>query len=114
MLSLGAGAVFDEMTITEGDLAHIITAILSRNPLSEMTDKTMLSYAFIPTETKSAAAMFFSSLPVKDFHLYIRPSEDSTATMLTGYVGYTKALTDHIISKTNESDKDPVEALRTE
>lgn len=35
---------------------------------------------------------------------FIRPSEDSTASMLTGYVGYTKALTDRIISKTNESD----------
>lgn len=35
---------------------------------------------------------------------FIRPSEDSTATMLMGYVGYTKALTDYVINKTNESD----------
>lgn len=35
---------------------------------------------------------------------FIRPSEDSTAAMLTGYVGYTKALTDYVINKTNESE----------
>ncbi|MGN1101011.1 MAG: ATP-binding cassette domain-containing protein, partial [Huintestinicola sp.] len=35
---------------------------------------------------------------------FIRPNEDSTAAMLTGYVGYTKALTDYVINKTNESE----------
>ncbi|MCI5904877.1 MAG: ABC transporter ATP-binding protein/permease [Oscillospiraceae bacterium] len=35
---------------------------------------------------------------------FIRPSEDATAAMLTGYVGYTKALTDYVINKTNDSD----------
>ena len=35
---------------------------------------------------------------------FIRPSENATATMLTGYVGYTKALTDYIIQETMDSD----------
>ncbi len=35
---------------------------------------------------------------------FIRPNEDAAATMLTGYVGYTKALTDYIIEKTNDSE----------
>lgn len=34
----------------------------------------------------------------------IRPNEDATSTMLTGYLGYTKALTDYAIKKTNDSD----------
>lgn len=34
---------------------------------------------------------------------FIRPNEDASAAMLTGYIGYTKALTDYIIDKTNES-----------
>ncbi len=34
----------------------------------------------------------------------IRPNEEATSTMLTGYLGYTKALTDYAIQKTNESD----------
>ncbi len=35
---------------------------------------------------------------------FIRPSEDSSVSMLTGYVGYTKALTDYVINKTNDSE----------
>ena len=35
---------------------------------------------------------------------FIRPNEDSTAAMLTGYIGYTKALTDYVIDTTNSSD----------
>lgn len=35
---------------------------------------------------------------------FIRPNEDATSTMLQGYIGYTKGLTDYIIEKTNESD----------
>ena len=35
---------------------------------------------------------------------FIRPNESAAATMLTGYIGYTKALTDYIIDKTNNSD----------
>lgn len=35
---------------------------------------------------------------------FIRPNEKSSATMLNGYMGYTKALTDYIIEKTNNSD----------
>ncbi len=34
----------------------------------------------------------------------IRPDENATSTMLTGYLGYTKALTDYAIKKTNDSD----------
>lgn len=34
----------------------------------------------------------------------IRPNENATSTMLTGYLGYTKALTDYAIRKTNDSD----------
>lgn len=35
---------------------------------------------------------------------FIRPNEEAAATMLSGYVGYTKALTDYIIEKTNDSE----------
>ena len=35
---------------------------------------------------------------------FIRPNEDATATMLSGYIGYTKDLTDYIIEKTNDSE----------
>lgn len=35
---------------------------------------------------------------------FIRPSESATATMLNGYIGYTKGLTDYVIEKTNDSD----------
>lgn len=35
---------------------------------------------------------------------FIRPNEEATATMLQGYIGYTKGLTDYVIEKTNESD----------
>lgn len=35
---------------------------------------------------------------------FIRPNEDSTAAMLTGYIGYTKALTDYVIETTNSSE----------
>lgn len=35
---------------------------------------------------------------------FIRPNEDAAATMLSGYMGYTKALTDYIIEKTNDSE----------
>lgn len=35
---------------------------------------------------------------------FIRPNESAAATMLSGYMGYTKALTDYIIEKTNSSD----------
>jgi putative ABC transport system permease protein len=35
---------------------------------------------------------------------FIRPNEEATVTMLSGYIGYTKALTDYVINKTNESD----------
>lgn len=34
----------------------------------------------------------------------IRPNEKATSTMLSGYLGYTKALTDYAIQKTNDSD----------
>ncbi len=34
----------------------------------------------------------------------IRPNEDATVTMLTGYLGYTKALTDYVIETTNQSE----------
>jgi len=34
----------------------------------------------------------------------IRPKEDATAKMLTGSIGYTKALTEYVISESNESD----------
>lgn len=34
----------------------------------------------------------------------IRPNEEATVTMLTGYLGYTKALTDYVIETTNQSD----------
>lgn len=34
----------------------------------------------------------------------IRPNEEATSTMLTGYLGYTKALTDYVIDKTNSSE----------
>lgn len=34
----------------------------------------------------------------------IRPNEDATVTMLTGYLGYTKALTDYVIETTNNSE----------
>ena len=35
---------------------------------------------------------------------FIRPNEEATATMLQGYIGYTKGLTDYVIEKTNKSD----------
>lgn len=35
---------------------------------------------------------------------FIRPNEDATATMLQGYIGYTRGLTDYVIEKTNDSD----------
>lgn len=35
---------------------------------------------------------------------FIRPNEESTATMLQGYIGYTKGLTDYVIEKTNKSE----------
>ncbi|MCM1298428.1 MAG: ABC transporter ATP-binding protein/permease [Firmicutes bacterium] len=35
---------------------------------------------------------------------FIRPNENATSTMLQGYLGYTKALTDYVINKTNQSD----------
>ncbi len=35
---------------------------------------------------------------------FIRPKEDATSAMLSGYVGYTKDLTNYIIDKTNESE----------
>ncbi len=35
---------------------------------------------------------------------FIRPNEDSTSAMLTGYIGYTKALTDYVIETTNSSE----------
>ncbi|MCM1055372.1 MAG: ABC transporter ATP-binding protein/permease [Bacteroides sp.] len=35
---------------------------------------------------------------------FIRPNEEATATMLQGYIAYTKDLTDYVIRKTNESD----------
>ncbi len=35
---------------------------------------------------------------------FIRPNEEATATMLQGYIGYTKGLTDYVIEKTNESE----------
>lgn len=35
---------------------------------------------------------------------FIRPNEEATATMLQGYIGYTKALTDRVIQKTNDSE----------
>ena len=35
---------------------------------------------------------------------FIRPNEEATATMLQGYVAYTKGLTDYVIQKTNDSD----------
>lgn len=35
---------------------------------------------------------------------FIRPSEDVSATMLTGFIGYPYALTEHIINVTNDSD----------
>ena len=34
---------------------------------------------------------------------FIRPNEEATATMLSGYIGYTKKLTDYVIEKTNDS-----------
>lgn len=34
----------------------------------------------------------------------IRPNEEAAATMLSGYMGYTKELTDYIINTTNESE----------
>ena len=52
---------------------------------------------------------------------FIRPNEEATATMLSGYIGYTKDLTDYVIEKTNKSeivkrqmedpDKDVISAL---
>lgn len=59
------------------------------------------------TETETGLEYIYSSddiglnLKITGF---IRPSEDSTTAMLTGYVGYTKALTDYVINKTNESE----------
>lgn len=35
---------------------------------------------------------------------FIRPNEEATATMLSGYIGYTKDLTDYVIEKTNDSE----------
>lgn len=35
---------------------------------------------------------------------FIRPNEEATSTMMQGYIGYTKGLTDYVIEKTNESD----------
>ncbi len=35
---------------------------------------------------------------------FIRPNEEVTATMLQGYIGYTKELTNYVIDKTNESE----------
>ena len=35
---------------------------------------------------------------------FIRPNEEATATMLSGYIGYTKKLTDYVIEKTNDSE----------
>ncbi len=35
---------------------------------------------------------------------FIRPNPDATATMISGYIGYTKELTDYIIDKTNNSE----------
>ena len=35
---------------------------------------------------------------------FIRPNEEATATMLSGYIGYTKNLTDYVIEKTNDSE----------
>ena len=35
---------------------------------------------------------------------FIRPNEEATATMLSGYIGYTKNLTEYVIEKTNDSD----------
>lgn len=35
---------------------------------------------------------------------FIRPNPDATATMINGFIGYTKGLTDHVIEKTNSSE----------
>ena len=35
---------------------------------------------------------------------FIRPNEEATATMLSGYIGYTKNLTEYVIEKTNGSE----------
>ena len=35
---------------------------------------------------------------------FIRPNPDATATMIQGYIGYTKGLTDYIIDKTHNSE----------
>ena len=35
---------------------------------------------------------------------FIRPNEDAVATMLSGYIGYTKSLTDYVMEKTNDSE----------
>lgn len=35
---------------------------------------------------------------------FIRPNEEASTTMMTGFIGYTYALTEHIINTTNESD----------
>ena len=35
---------------------------------------------------------------------FIRPNPEATATMISGYIGYTRGLTDYVIEKTNSSE----------
>ena len=59
-------------------------------------------YAYLGDDDEALADLIEDSLSLKITGI-IRPSEDSSARLITGYIGYTKALTDYLIDYTNDS-----------
>lgn len=66
-------------------------------------NKDTKTYSDLRNTDTGMKYLYDNGIPLKVTGI-IRPNEDVQTTMLTGSIGYTKALTDHVIEKSQDTD----------
>ncbi len=102
------GEVIDDYGVTEWSFDEILKKDLKIILPCEYYQRSEAEKGYVNlTESETGLEYIYDSddigLKLKITGI-IRPDEEASSVMLTGYVGYTKALTDYVINKTNDSE----------
>ena len=102
------GGIIDDYGVTDWTFDEVMSKEYKLILPCEYYQKNESGVGYVDlTKTDTGLEFIYSAEDIgTPLHIcgFIRPNEDSTAAMLTGYIGYTKALTDYVIDTTNSSD----------
>lgn len=102
------GGIIDDYGITDWTFDEVMSKEYKLILPCEYYQKNESGVGYVDlTKTDTGLEYIYSAEDIgTPLHIcgFIRPNEDSTAAMLTGYIGYTKALTDYVIDTTNSSN----------